>query len=433
MAAAPVVPTGSPIEALFRLTTRHRGRLPESWTEVELLPGLTLENVLASGVTWEDYHRFLYHKVAWTAPDVFVCFGYMSGLGVSVLSLGVDDHLDGRVNVTPGTAAAVATATCDFLVRLLATCEKRGVYISRFQNWASPPLLSGAALSLFVQESRGSLRKVTLGDMTLNEDLCHPLATMSRLDVEVKLLYCRLADGAAVAFVDCLHSGRGPVELNSCNIDNQILASGLTGNSRVTKLRPVFGQTNDADMAILFRALANNRGLVDLNLFNTTISDDTWTILYESLQAHPTLTKLDLSHTGSGNGLTDDQKTHRTRMLADMVQRNIVLHTIKLSEGERDEQIYTGSILPYLETNLYRPRVLAVKQTTERPFREKVLGRALYCVKSNPNLVWMFLSENVDAFVRSEEEERNSEVAVAVVAAAEVAGAGAEAGSKRKR
>jgi hypothetical protein len=120
-------------------------------------------------------------------------------------------------------------------------------------------------------------------------------------------------------------------------------------------------------------------------------------------------------------------------MLADMVQRNIVLHTIILSEGERDEQIYTGSILPYLETNLYRPRVLAVKQTTERPFREKVLGRALYCVKSNPNLVWMFLSENVDAFVRSEEEERNSEVAVAVVAAAEVAGAGAEGGSKRKR
>jgi hypothetical protein len=45
----------------------------------------------------------------------------------------------------------------------------------------------------------------------------------------------------------------------------------------------------------------------------------------------------------------------------------------------------------------------------------------------------MFLSENVDAFVRSEEEKRNSEVAVSVVAVAEVAGAGAEAGSKRKR
>jgi hypothetical protein len=217
---------------------------------------------------------------------------------------------------------------------------------------------------------------------------------------------------------------------SSALLDNQILASALTGDCRVTRFKPYYGRANGADMAILFRALANNSGLVEVKLQYRSTSDDNWTILYESLQAHPTLTKLDLSHTGSGNGLTDDQKTHRTRMT---VQWNTVLHTIILSEGERDEQIYTGSILPYLETNLYRPRILAVKQTTERPFREKVLGRALYCVKSNPSLVWMFLSENVDAFVRSEEEKGNSEVAVSVVAVAEVAGAGAEAGSKRKR
>jgi hypothetical protein len=99
-----------------------------------------------------------------------------------------------------------------------------------------------------------------------------------------------------------------------------------------------------------------------------------------------------------------------------MVQHNTVLHTINLSERERDEQIYTGLILPYLETNLYRPRVLAVKQTKERPFREKMLGRALASVKTNANLVWTFLSENVDAFVRSEskdedeDEESNGEV-----------------------
>jgi hypothetical protein len=61
----------------------------------------------------------------------------------------------------------------------------------------------------------------------------------------------------------------------------------------------------------------------------------------------------------------------------------------------------------------------------------KILGRALYCVRSNPNLVWMFLSENVDAFVRSEEEEEeasNSEVPVAVAAAVVVE----LAGCKRK-
>jgi hypothetical protein len=89
---------------------------------------------------------------------------------------------------------------------------------------------------------------------------------------------------------------------------------------------------------------------------------------------------------------------------------------------------------------MYRPRVLAVKKTIARPFREKVLGRALYAVKSNPNLVWMFLSETVDAFVRSEEDEAEEEEEeegnscievppVLAVAAVVVAAAG----SKRKR
>jgi hypothetical protein len=114
-----------------------------------------------------------------------------------------------------------------------------------------------------------------------------------------------------------------------------------------------------------------------------------------------------------------------------MMQQNTVLQTIHLSEDERDEQIYTEEIHPYLETNRYRPRVLAVKKTKDRPFREKVLGRGLYSVRRNPNLVWMLLSENVDAFVRSEEEEEESksEVPVAVEAAVVVA----VAGSKRKR
>jgi hypothetical protein len=108
-----------------------------------------------------------------------------------------------------------------------------------------------------------------------------------------------------------------------------------------------------------------------------------------------------------------------------MMQHNTVLHTIALSEHERDEHIYTEEIRPSLETNLYRPRVLAVKKTKDRPFREKVLGRAVYSVRSNPNLVWMLLSENVDTFVRSEEEEEESNSEEPVVLAV--------AGSKRKR
>jgi hypothetical protein len=132
--------------------------------------------------------------------------------------------------------------------------------------------------------------------------------------------------------------------------------------------------------------------------------------------------------------LSDERNTSRTRALAEMKQTNTILYNIALSVEERDENIYTESIQPRLQANLYRRRVhvLAVKKEADnRPFRRKVLGRALSCVRRNPNLVWMFLLKNVDACVRSEEQEQegasNSEGAVVVVVPDTVV-----AGSKRK-
>jgi hypothetical protein len=80
-----------------------------------------------------------------------------------------------------------------------------------------------------------------------------------------------------------------------------------------------------------------------------------------------------------------------------MVQHNTVLHTINLSEYERDEKIYTELILPYLETNRYRPRVLAIKKA-DIQIRRPLLGRALQTksVRNDSNILWMFLSGNAD-------------------------------------
>jgi hypothetical protein len=445
--AAPVEQTGTPIEveALFRPSTRFLAlrRLPYRFTELELLPGLTVESVLATGVTWDEFRRFLRDKIVWMTPHVYVC-SHDFDFGGHPRVIGIEGRygwIDGGigtslyVRVRSGTVASAAAATWDFVMRLFATCGLHNVIIAGCGNELLT--LSGAALSIFFQESQSCLRHVTLRDMALTEDLCRALATMSRLDVELDMVDCSLADDAAGAFVECLHSDRGPIKLKQCDIDTQIIASALTGNSRVTSLKPDYLSTHDAETAVLFSALANNRGLEELDLKDIAISDDNWSILYESLKAHPTLTDLDLRRTmpvssGIRNVLADEQKSHRTRVLADMMKVNTVLHTIHLSEDERDDQIYTEEISPYLETNLYRPRVVAVKKTIERPFREKVLGRALDCVKSNPNLVWMFLSENVDAFVRSE-EENNSEVTVSVAAAAAVVAVVVVAGSKRKR
>jgi hypothetical protein len=423
MAATPAESSTGTVEALFRRSTRYRdsrrnrrgrGRLPGDYKEVELLPGLTVENVLATCTTWDDYRRFLRSKVVWMTTHVYVCSQDMTGTDDPyVLMLGGDDGTKRlRVHVVQGTppavAAAAATATCDFLLRLLATCDKRDLSLQGRDDTAPTPI-SGAALSLFFQESREDLRKVSLNEMTLNEEQIRALTatTESRPALEVNLSYCSLSDGIDCqnAFVECLQNDRGPTELIMCRIDIQILASALTGNSRVTKLRLDIYRTvtNAAGKGAIFSALANNKGLVDLDLRNCPIDDDNWTVLCESLKTHPSLISLDLRDTRPTNVLgvaimlTAEQKTQRTRALAEMMKMNTVLCIMELSESHYDQQIYTEEVRPLLETHLYRTRVLAISKA-DISLRRPLLGLALQnvSVRNESNLLWMFLSGNAD-------------------------------------
>jgi hypothetical protein len=242
--------------------------------------------------------------------------------------------------------------------------------------------------------------------MILNEEQIHALATASRPDMEVILKGCNLLRGpdCRAAFVKCLRHDGGPIQLNACNIDCQVLAAALKGNCRVTRLNLVSTRI-DAETDVIFRSLAESKGLVELVLYNAhPISDENWTILCQSLKGHPTLTILDLRFT-STRAQNDEQKAQRTRVLAAIVEENRVLHTIHLYEDERDEHIYVGSILPILETNLYRPRVLGIKKV-DIALRRPLLGLALQTesVRNKPNLIWMFLSGNQDVVLQSDEE-----------------------------
>jgi hypothetical protein len=276
-----------------------------------------------------------------------------------------------------------------------------------------------------------------LACLILNEEHIRALAIAitPRHELRLVLQCCRLSDNNDAcrnAFVQWLQSDGGPTELDDCHIDSRVIADSLKSNSRLSILRlPSTHSLMSLDpervyypnMALILSDLAENRGLTTFDEGEHFIGDENWNILCQSLQRHPTLTRVDLTETGwmrlgeRNTLLSDEQKTNRTRAFAEMMQTNTILCAILLSAEERDEDIYTESIQPRLEANLYRPRVLAVKkEADDRPFRQKVLGRALSCVRSNPNIVWMFLSENVDAVVRSEEQEgtSNSEGAVVV-------------------
>jgi hypothetical protein len=446
--------------ASFRPTNRMRDTIRE-WeandfmdlqqelTEVELLPHLTPQDVLATaGIAWGDFCRFLEGKVVWITPEVHICTHRNIAAGNQmVLSLGADNDRGCScmcVHVAPNTPAGAATETCDCAIRLMAPCFQRDVSIRGDENISrpggivAPTPLSGAALSFFFQESRSCLRKVSLINMALSEDLCRALATMSRLDVELDMLGCSLADDAAGSFAEWLQSDRGPVRLIDCKIDNQILANSLAGQSRVTMFKACSRGAYNADMALLFAALANNRGLVVLILRHRPISEENWSVLCESLQTHPTLTILDIRGTspwspdGDSIGLSDEQKAHRTRLLAEMVQQNTVVYTIELSEEQYDQQIYADMIHPYLETNRYRSRVHAIKKA-DTSLRRPLLGLALQAesVRNNSNLLWMFLSGNTDVVLQSHEDavlQSNEDGEQVVEAAASVPAEEAENG-----
>jgi hypothetical protein len=94
-----------------------------------------------------------------------------------------------------------------------------------------------------------------------------------------------------------------------------------------------------------------------------------------------------------------------------------VLLTIDLNRDEKDAQIY-AEILPYLETNLYRPRVLNIKKADIALHTRALLGWALQTksVRNKSNLLWMSLSSgNHDVVLQSDQED--SEQVVVEVAA----------------
>jgi hypothetical protein len=346
-------------------------------------------------------------------PGVYVCDAYNRGIGIYENVLELSNHRCPSLCVYAASGpeiAAATAATCDFLVRLLATSKTNKAFIRGRYEFSVP--ISGPGLSHFFQESQDSLRKVTLEEMILNEEQIHALATTeSRPEMEVILNRCKLLrdPGCHAAFVECLHLDGAPIKLYRCEIDCRVLAAALEGNSRVTRLELAHsgaGATSDAEKGVIFRSLAKNKSLLVLDLIGCSINDENWTVLCHSVQGHPALTILDLRSTNPPMVLlADEQKAQRKRELAAMVEDNQVLRTIRLGRDYRDEQIYAESILPHLEMNLYRPRVLGIKRV-DIAFRRAVLGLALQTesVRSKSNLLWMFLSGNQDVVLQSDEE-----------------------------
>ncbi len=90
-----------------------------------------------------------------------------------------------------------------------------------------------------------------------------------------------------------------------------------------------------------------------------------------------------------------DVSTSREEALLDMMKVNISIHTL-FYDHYNQHDLSRRSVIPYLETNRFRPRVRAIQKTLPITKRAMVLGRALLSARTDANSFRMILSENAE-------------------------------------
>jgi hypothetical protein len=184
------------------------------------------------------------------------------------------------------------------------------------------------------------------------------------------------------------------------------LFSALSGNSSVKRLSIRFSigsnmrDFNDYHLRSLARALPGNLAIENLSV--TLHCSETASLLLCSFWAHSRIQSVRLSFFPCLAAAANASTMNAVLRLA---QRNTVVHTIDLPDYYQAEEIYENSIVPRLEMNRSRfeEQRRAIKRA-DPSIRAQLLGRVLHVVRSNPDLLFLFLSENVPAFVRSDED-----------------------------
>jgi hypothetical protein len=402
------------MEDLFAPTTRfrdlHRAIREldhmQHLVELELITGSSAEDTfLHRRFTLSDFYSLACGKIVWISPDVFfefypgICMDfqndYLSFLEVDIVPNEEDTRQQTISLRVCARSEAHATIASDILFQLLTTCDSRKVVLGEGRDSNHFPV-SGLAFSHFLAQSR-NLRVLTLHSLGLDTCHCRAIDTLTRTDLQIELVDCLPTESGEDIILECIRQNRGPTKLISCRMDARRLAGALRGNSIVTILIQR-EDCSDEDKLVLVQALAENEGLVRLDLSSRNISDEIWTALWRSVARHPKLESLaflspyDITWR---HGNTDAQKTLRTQVMVDTLRVNTVMHTVRLSRREFDEGILDSTVYPLLLTNKYRPRVGAIAEV-EGPLRHKLLWRALASISSKPSLLWMFLSGNAN-------------------------------------
>jgi hypothetical protein len=380
---------------------RVRRRHPEPLQELNL--DVSTEELLSAerGVTFADLYAMLGNEdtIVWLTQDTSI----VRAGGRAALCLNhVRDcyrlcfDADGKEIEAAARSPEHLLEICDVVARLLAASVVHSVFL---QKWSSPFELIITPTLAYLMENCESLKFLYLINLKMDENHCRVLGAYSRPDLEIVLDGCRVTGAGASALAEVLGRNQGPTKLDWCyTIDNSVLANGLRGNSRLKSWKPRISRSpedGNQELLAVAGALRENKGLVDLCLLHDfRMSDETWDAVCDSLKAHPTLEVLVLHSVAIA--LAAAVLKSRIQALLDMMKVNVSIRTLRLDRSLTNTDVYQESVVPYLETNRFRPRVRAIQKTRPFPYRANVLGRALFAVRADANKMWMLLSENAE-------------------------------------
>jgi hypothetical protein len=414
----------------------------DSVTEVEFTEGGEgLDTLLASGCTWTAFLSFMNNKAAWLDENVLVLSGRNSEESIEELYffISIEACFGSGPNTTRTAVLNVyalpssimqATNICNALLQLLVRSQPSQVQLKRLW-YEHPPNISGPIIQMLVEQCP-DLELLAFIDATLDETQCRalaaasPSATTRKLDI--RFHNCRVPNaGSMAALADLFRTDNnnnnnqgGQVHYHLDHFQSEdwrVLAQSLRGNRSVkTIVQPggLHGRTlNHDEFQVLAEALGDIQGLLKFYPRRQLINDENWTVLCQSLRAHPTLETLDLSGTfhDLNAGITtmsNASKTHRCNCIVDLLRSNTVLRSVHLTREERDETIWSESILPHLQTRKVQPLIQEIKAVVDQPRRSKLFGRALDSFKTKPYLLYLFLSGNVDIITASHEARRRA-------------------------
>jgi hypothetical protein len=326
-------------------------------------------------------------------------------------SLEADDtfkiSVDGKEIYGVALTSEDSSVICDVVLRLLAANVVHSVssIFLKKEGLDSSAWIKGPALASLIKQCQ-RLKSLTLQNLEMDEILCRVLGAYSRPDLDILLYLCTATNAGTSALAEILGKNQGPTTIECCELDSSILANGLRGNSCLKSLSPstsmrvassLEGDGDTRKVLAMAGALQENKGLIRLTLCHRCWSDETWGAICESLKTHPTLQFLSLVETYGGAPVDPAVLKSQLQALADMLKVNTTIQRIFLHSRYSEHELFRETIEPYLETNRFRPLVLAIQKTRPMSYRARVLGRALLATRTDPNRFWMLLSENADA------------------------------------